>query len=350
MSAPTIDIPKTVDTGFWKKWRYQDTLGTGASGRVVDIRDRVTGAAYALKLFKPTHVQHAVDVELPIMFYLNSECKRLLKFREFVYIPDPQSMQPVYGLRMDLAAGSDLFQFGQTYPDPLGNFHTQESMKLFLQRLVWDVSRQLRCVHRKRFAHRDIKLENITYSQTVGRHNRTRHRFQLIDFGLSTSVDTPTAHDARVGTLNYMAPEMIQNRVLDPRIADIWSLGVTAWEAATGSQFVELEGVRSQRDALYELSQSMHAVQVQEFYPASPELENLIRQMLQWDPQKRPTASEILDRVNQIRIAQPIAPPRLALCHNCPTQTDQQCTRCGTPYCSIRCQRADWRDHRALCK
>ena len=79
--------------------------------------------------------------------------------------------------------------------------------------------------------HRDIKPENIIID-----HNDTAW---LLDFGIvrDLSMDSLTATDAHFGPLTsgYAAPEQIRNRKreIDSR-ADIFSLGVVAYEALSG--------------------------------------------------------------------------------------------------------------------
>jgi len=75
-------------------------------------------------------------------------------------------------------------------------------------------------------------------------------RIKVLDFGLAKLTEegpirsdsrpsalrtqTPlTAEGTLLGTLEYMAPEQLQGKVVDPR-ADLFSLGVTVYEMATG--------------------------------------------------------------------------------------------------------------------
>jgi serine/threonine-protein kinase len=77
----------------------------------------------------------------------------------------------------------------------------------------------LAAAHAVGVMHRDIKPANI--------HVGDDGCVKLVDFGIAASR---TLH----GTLQYMAPELLlRSHAPDPR-ADVWSLGVVAWEALTG--------------------------------------------------------------------------------------------------------------------
>jgi len=74
-------------------------------------------------------------------------------------------------------------------------------------------------------SHRDIKLENVVLTQ--------RGVVQLIDFELCTFR---TVSKSSVGTITYMAPELLQKKHYVCNHADIWSLGVTCFILALGKR------------------------------------------------------------------------------------------------------------------
>jgi serine/threonine protein kinase len=108
--------------------------------------------------------------------------------------------------------------------------------------LVLKVAREvadgLAAAHAVGLIHRDIKPANIWLAADPAAPGQV-HRCQVLDFGLARPVAAPgaselTARGAIVGTPAYMPAEQARGDVLDAR-ADLYSLGVTLYRAATGA-------------------------------------------------------------------------------------------------------------------
>src|SRR5207249_1017684 len=98
----------------------------------------------------------------------------------------------------------------------------------FVARLGAVAARSLAYAHRQGFLHRDIKPSNIM----VDHHGH----LHLLDFGLTRSL-APDSEGTQPGTVRgtpwYMSPEQARGEPVDQR-SDIYSLGVTLYELATG--------------------------------------------------------------------------------------------------------------------
>jgi len=93
--------------------------------------------------------------------------------------------------------------------------------------------------HEKGIIHRDIKPSNIMITQVGGREMP-----KVMDFGIAkvfADGSMQTATSSKLGTLFYMSPEQCRSsKDVDAR-ADIYSLGITLFEMATGKVPFNLE-------------------------------------------------------------------------------------------------------------
>jgi hypothetical protein len=90
--------------------------------------------------------------------------------------------------------------------------------------LVVQVCRGLQFVHAHDIIHYDVKPENILVCDDG--------RVRLVDFGLAGHRRKQGSPDPIMGTIPYMAPELIRHDSVDHR-ADIYSLGVLIYELLT---------------------------------------------------------------------------------------------------------------------
>jgi serine/threonine protein kinase len=103
-------------------------------------------------------------------------------------------------------------------------------------RILREIGSALHYAHGVGVIHRDIKPDNILYSE---RHSIMK----LVDFGLARMYGDPTElHMTRtgmvVGTPHYMSPEQVSGKVLDQR-SDVYSFGATLYYLLTGTRHVE---------------------------------------------------------------------------------------------------------------
>ncbi len=107
-------------------------------------------------------------------------------------------------------------------------------------RIIAEACRGLAAVHKVGIVHRDVKPTNLMLSKDG--------RVVLIDFGLVRMPDGAGPGGAPVGTPRYMAPELARptERPLpeDLHLADLYSLGATAYELFTGTPPFPGEGAR----------------------------------------------------------------------------------------------------------
>jgi serine/threonine protein kinase len=182
---------------------------------------------------------------------------------------------------------------GQTLQDHLRRVKTLSTPDLL--RVAIDVARGLAAAHDRGLIHRDIKPANIWLDQHDG-------RALILDFGLARMAndvgDNLTAAGAIAGTPGYMSPEQVQGyRSVDAR-TDLWSLGLTLYQMATGRlAFARENGLAS----LYAVV-SEEPTPVRDAAPfLPPALAELIWQLMRKNPADRPSsAAEVAVRLRAI--------------------------------------------------
>ncbi len=94
-----------------------------------------------------------------------------------------------------------------------------------VRRILAELASALAYSHEQGLIHRDVKPANVFMTED--------RRVKLLDFGIAVSVGVPTDQDGKVvGTPFYMSPEQILGLPLDGR-ADLYSLGILAYELCT---------------------------------------------------------------------------------------------------------------------
>jgi serine/threonine protein kinase len=146
--------------------------------------------------------------------------------------------------------------------------------------LVRQAATAIAAVHKAGFVHRDICPRNFIL--------RPDGRLVLIDFGL-TVPDKPVFLQPgnRIGTPNYMAPEVVRRKQADKRL-DVFSFGVTAYEICTLD--LPWPGGKSGSAAL---THDSPPTPLRDRWPEAPEpLANAIEACLEADPGRRPESMD----------------------------------------------------------
>ena len=146
----------------------------------------------------------------------------------------------------------------------------------------------LEVAHEKGLIHRDVKPSNVIVTPED-------HAY-LTDFGLAKRAETDpglTAADQMLGTVDYVAPELIEGNEPDAR-SDIYSLGGVFYEMLAGeAPFAEHRGGMAKMWAQV----NAEPTPLGERRPDVPRaIDELVRQAMAKDPAQRPTAEEFAIR------------------------------------------------------
>lgn len=93
--------------------------------------------------------------------------------------------------------------------------------------LIDPVIEGLAAAHNSGLIHRDIKPENVLIADDG--------RIKVGDFGLARAISATTSTGALIGTVAYLAPELVLGQPADAR-SDIYSAGIMLYEMLTGKQ------------------------------------------------------------------------------------------------------------------
>jgi eukaryotic-like serine/threonine-protein kinase len=160
-------------------------------------------------------------------------------------------------------------------------------------KLVMSLADVLATVHARGVVHRDLKPDNILFSEG-------ECPLRIIDWGVARlgSGARLTLDGLTYGTPSYMSPEQIIGRDIAAP-CDIYALGVIAYEALTGHP--PFEGA-----SLVEIvSQHLHGTvaPLEDECPGAPRgLCELVHTMLRKAPHERPTAGEVRDAMRRLAV------------------------------------------------
>ena len=172
-----------------------------------------------------------------------------------------------------------------------------------VRRIGAEVARGLAYAHQAGVVHRDVKPDNVLF----GRDGQA----VVTDFGIARAVaDTlaPATRSAVVGTPSYFSPEQARGLPLDGR-TDIYALGVTLYQAATGAlPFTGEDWYSVMRQHVEDPPTPPRTRN-----PAlSPELDGIILRALAKDPADRfPTAGAMADALAGVTGSTRVAGPML---------------------------------------
>lgn len=269
-----------LSASFRSQLRLERLLGSGAVGVVYRGVQISTGRAVAVKF-----LGRVDDSEALVRFQREGAALSKVRHPAVVQVFDVDQEAGHPYLLLELVDGESLRSM-ITRDAPLNPMRVLSMMKPILA--------GLQACHDLDIVHRDLKPENIILTKDG--------RPKIADFGLARLCDgvaeiTQATH--LIGTPRYMAPEMIGGQLSGPP-ADIYALGVMAYEMLTGRPPFEADNVT----ALL----AMHAVvdappMVQGSVGPPSALEEVVRRCLAKQPEGRPQRPS--DLIQQLEMAMP---------------------------------------------
>ncbi|MBL8750402.1 MAG: serine/threonine protein kinase [Planctomycetes bacterium] len=281
-------------------YQIRGLLGRGGMGTVYLGWQEELEREVALKVLSPNY---SADPTMRKRFRAEARATAALHHRHIVPIYDYGEAQGMLFFAMERVEGMSLDKHiaaarrAEKAPlDPL----------LACARFA-GVADALGLAHRRRLLHRDVKPGNILVAGDG--------TMALTDFGLAKALDQASARltskgGGFLGTLHYASPEQALGRELTPA-SDLYSLGVTIFEAVTGE--LPLSGKTT--EAM--LQSILHGTprRLRDFLPKPPrDLEVVLEKLLSREPGDRYQDGEGLSRdLQRIADGEPVHVRRLPL-------------------------------------
>ncbi|KAK4749988.1 hypothetical protein SAY87_027437 [Trapa incisa] len=203
------------------KWIKDKAIGSGSFGTVHLAMTRATGALFVVKTARTDAAVVSMKNEADILESLDSP--HVVKYlgKDVMRGQDNRDRPAIF---MEYVAGGSLWDVVEKF----GGSLDEEVIRLYTRQILHG----LHYLHSKGIVHCDLKCKNVLLASDGN--------VKLGDFGcakrLAGSEGRPIlarSWGSISGTPLWMAPEVLRNEGLDTK-SDIWSLGCTLIEMATG--------------------------------------------------------------------------------------------------------------------
>ncbi|GAA5985564.1 hypothetical protein JCM10908_007024 [Rhodotorula pacifica] len=262
-------------------------IGEGTFGKVRLGVHRLTGTRVAIKQVPKSLPSYSPSDPSSPLSLLTREIHhhRRLRHPHVLSLFELVATESSIYLVTELCAGGELFDYlvEQT------RLSLAETRRIFGQ-LVLGVA----YLHGEGVVHRDLKLENVLLDENVN--------VKIADLGFGREFEKGRFMETRVGTLGYMAPEVVAGQRYLGEEVDIWSLGVILFALLTGSLPFDDddEGIMKQLilDCKYEVPEWL-----------DEDAASLVQSILVRDPLRRASLKDILSHPFFTRSRAPSAAP-----------------------------------------
>ena len=254
-----------LDHGMILGGRYevQEHIGTGGMANVYRAWDRESRRYVALKVLKNEYYDDEVFIR---RFIKEAEATINIDHPNIVEIYDADFKDGYHYIVMELVPGMTLKKYIRRY----GRLSARETVDIARQ-----IGQGLKAAHAHHIVHRDIKPQNIIICEDG--------RVKVTDFGIARIASGDTLSANTMGSVQYFSPEQARGGFSDER-SDIYSLGITIYEMATGK--VPFDGENNVAVALMHLKEEITPPRC--YFPDIPEsLEKIILKCTMKSPNQR---------------------------------------------------------------
>ena len=258
-----------------EKYEVLEHLGGGGFADVYKARHVHLGTVHALKILRPEHVGNE---QIRLRFLDEARVQAQLVHPNIARVTDIIVSEGVAGLVMEFLEGRSLADFIEARGGPASE---DEILAIMLP-----VLEGLHFAHERGVVHRDVKPDNIFLA--VDRAGQQVPK--VLDFGIAKVRGGLREKGKRkstmatgMGTEGYAAPEQLRSAADVDRRADVFSVGVTLYELATGRLPFERD---SEVDSMMALMNGGYEIP-EELRQRSPQIAAVIEKALQTDRENR---------------------------------------------------------------
>ena len=205
-----------LQTGTLLADRYEilQQIGSGGMAFVYRAKDTKLNRFVAIKVLKE---EFCKDKTFVSKFRMEAQAAAGLSHANIVSVYDVGEIGSTYFIVMELIEGITLKEY-ILRKHKLG---VKETIGVAIQ-----VAQGLEAAHACHLIHRDIKPQNIIISRDG--------KIKVTDFGIARAITDETTNMYKAaGSVHYISPEQARGGYCDVR-SDIYSLGITMYEMATG--------------------------------------------------------------------------------------------------------------------
>ena len=292
-----ITIPISQENLIWERkgipknnYIRGKLLGKGAFGKVFESKNPIFNNKVAMKIIDKNKIQidDTNEIGKNENDYIKSEINILKKLSH----PNIVRIYEFYETDNYFYLINEFCQGGQL-SDYINNYKLSENQ---LCVIFYQVFSGLIYLHENNILHGDLKPENILIS-TIEKNLEINEEYawiKIIDFGTAKIFHkTINKKDDIVGTLYFISPEVFSfNYDKYDEKSDIWSIGVILYKAITKKYpFIG----KDENETIYYIIEKDYDDKNKMLLNYSEELQDLVKNLLMKDPNKRPSAKEALN-------------------------------------------------------